>query len=55
MVYGVQDSHVVLGNVISELKAKVMYRLLEDNEIAKLLYYDTPDALKQEITSKHMQ
>lgn len=55
MGYGIQDSHVELGNVISELKAKVMYRLLEDKEIAKLLYYDTPDALQKDISSKQIQ
>ena len=49
-----QSKHVVLGNTISEIKAKIMYRLIEDKDLCKLLYYDTPDALDQDITSKQI-
>lgn len=49
-----QSKHVVLGNTISEIKAKIMYRLIEDEDLCKLLYYDTPDALDQDITSKQI-
>ena len=50
-----QGQHVVLGNVLSEIKTKVMYRLIEDEALCKLLYYDTPDALDHDITAKQIQ
>lgn len=50
-----QGQHVVLGNVLSEIKTKVMYRLIEDETLCKLLYYDTPDALDHDITAKQVQ
>lgn len=50
-----QGQHVVLGNVLSEIKTKVMYRLIEDEALCKLLYYDTPDALDHDITTKQIQ
>ena len=50
-----QGKHVVLGNVLSEIKTKVMYRLIEDEALCKLLHYDTPDALDHDITAKQIQ
>ena len=50
-----QGQHVVLGNVLSEIKTKVMYRLIEDEALCMLLYYDTPDALDHNITAKQIQ
>ena len=50
-----QGQHVVLGNMLSEIKTKVMYRLIEDEALCKLLYYDTPDALDHNITAKQIQ
>ena len=33
-----QGQHVVLGNVLSEIKTKVMYRLIEDEALCKRRY-----------------
>lgn len=50
-----QGNHVNLGNIVSEIKAKIMYRIIEDTDIAKLLYYNTADALHKEISQKQIQ
>ena len=55
MIATPQENHIVLGSLLAEIKASIMYRLLTDDTVCKLLYYDTPDALSKNMTDRQKQ